>query len=61
MGHYAHGPGELPGIWERFTAWGTIEVLAATLGLLAVLALVVLFGSRGTRRPPMGPGKGDRR
>jgi hypothetical protein len=61
MWQYAHGPDELPGIWERFTAWGTIEVLAAMLVLLAALALVVFLGSRRSRWPRTGAGNGDRR
>ncbi|MEV3991987.1 hypothetical protein AB0J57_24030 [Streptomyces sp. NPDC049837] len=60
MRQHVHGPDELPGIWERFTAWGTTDVLVAMMVLLAVLAVVVFLGSRRPRRPRKGLDEGER-
>ncbi|WP_143608476.1 hypothetical protein [Streptomyces sp. CB03234] len=60
MRQHVHGPEEMPGVWERFEEWGTVDVLVAMLVLLAVLAVVVFLGSRRPRRPRRGPGDGER-
>lgn len=57
MRQHAHGPEELPGVWERFMEWGTVDVLAAMLVLLAAIAVVVFLGSRRARPPRKGPGE----
>ncbi|WP_175407672.1 hypothetical protein [Streptomyces sp. TRM64462] len=54
----AHGPDIETGLWGRFVAWGTADLLGASVLLLCAMGVVVYLGTRTRGR---GRGKGPRR